>query len=329
MSERRKLEEEESAPRPNPSVPTFDEDLGGHFVCDRRNQTERGKEQMRKLERVSGVKRSGSNREIEEGEPWEGASKRFKTVIVRDPELNHQKRYDIVRKVQGRKRKSRTSGGIQAAKKRKRAAESRTSSFRGSTESINDLRDLLTPRIPLSNVTPPATPTRRPPTSPRRSQPPSRPAIPSSINPSPSTGAIQKTAYVRRSPSPQHVRDINSFAPEGYVVEERLKATWKICCHRFRQYCFAKRRVDHHTRVNTMDLADWIDNQFGKYKDENRKLAREAFASAHRQHVDEHQAEKAKKKLQDQRGRERSALATLHREVVDANVDHLRQRDER
>ena len=68
LAERKKGEEEESAPRLNDSVPTFDEELGGRYVRDRRNQTERGREQLRSSEKGRGVKRSGTNREVEDGE---------------------------------------------------------------------------------------------------------------------------------------------------------------------------------------------------------------------------------------------------------------------
>ena len=70
-----------------------------------------------------------------------------------------------------------------------------------------------------------------------------------------------------------------------------------------------------------------MDNLFGKYKDENKKLALEAFGIIHRQHLNRVRAEKEKKKMEEQRGRERSAMARLHQEVVDANEDHLRERD--
>merc|ERR1711946_60195 len=71
--ERRKKEEEESKPRLNDSVPSFDEELGGNFVRDRRNQTERGREQMRRADGWSREKKSGKNKELEDGESWEGA----------------------------------------------------------------------------------------------------------------------------------------------------------------------------------------------------------------------------------------------------------------
>ena len=48
---------------------------------------------------------------------------------------------------------------------------------------------------------------------------------------------------------------------------------------------------------------------------------------SHRQHLNRIRAEKEKKKTEEKRRRERSAMAILHQEVVDANVDHLRERD--
>merc|ERR1711911_312371 len=322
--EEEKKEEEESKPRLNDSVPSFDEELGGNFVRDRRNQTERGREQMRRADGWSREKKSGKNKELEDGESWEGAAGRFRTVIVRDPDLNHQKRYDIVRKVQGRKRKS--NGGARAAKRRRIAAENSFSASNAS--SVRDLRELLTP-LPASNVTPPATPTRRQPTTPpRRSRPPSRPAVPSAVNITPSSGAIQKTGPPRqRSPSPDSSTDVSTFVPESFGTEKRLRAAWKTACLRYRQHRFSKKKISFNARVNTEDFARWLDDHFGKYKDENRKLAREAFGVAHRQHLNRIRAEKEKKKEEEKRGRERSAMAKFHQEVVDANVEHLRERD--
>merc|ERR1711946_15222 len=131
----------------------------------------------------------------------------------------------------------------------------------------------------------------------------------------------------RRTPSPEPSLDISTFVPESFGQERRLRAAWKTACLRYRQHRFSKKKINFNARVNIEDFAEWMDELFGRYKDENRKLAREAFGVAHRQHLNRIRAEKEKKKEEEKRGRERSAMAKFHQEVVDANVEHLREKD--
>lgn len=114
--------------------------------------------------------------------------------------------------------------------------------------------------------------------------------------------------------------------PESLVTQTDLQ--WRLACRRYRQARLASHQIANKEDVNPRDLGIWIEENFGRYGDEDREAAIKAFDKAYG-YLKETWTHGYRDEKLNERERQRRIMQTLNQEVVDYNKDNkgLRERD--